>query len=251
MADQQLSLKITGDSDQAVSAVSDIGLAVKTVMDQLGEAAATVSSAASAGVDDLASIMTSMSGMVEQPFAAMAQAADSSSQDTRNSVQVMFDEILNSAHHAVSAAGESFKELGEKIEHGFSDPIGHVKSELNSLLQEMGPVGVGIAAIGATVAAAATGLYELAKGASETGESVLAFSRVTGTAVEEVGAIKAAAEIGGSSLEQSAVDVDADDPPSRRDRPGRRKNEQRVEGYQHQRGRIPQRGSNRADRDAV
>jgi hypothetical protein len=97
--------------------------------------------------------------------------------------------------------GNELKSFSSHIKEGIEDPIGSAKEVITGFLDKLGPAGAGILAIGTIAAAAGVGLFELAEHASEAGEKVLDFSRMTGAAVAEVGSLAAATNIGGSSLD--------------------------------------------------
>ena len=70
-----------------------------------------------------------------------------------------------------------------------------------SALDAMGPFGTVLAGVAVAAGAAGFALFEMADKAAQAGEAVLQFSRVTGTAIDEVGGISAAATIAGGSLD--------------------------------------------------
>lgn len=201
MAEQQLSLKITGDSEQAVTAVGELAQTIQAALEAMAGQSAEMTTAVTAVVDDYSSALSAMSGMVEQPFTAMADAATQTTEDTHNKFVTMFDDILTSAATSVAAVGDELKSFGSHIEAGFSDPIGHVKEELKSLLESIGPIGVGLAALVGAVSAVGVGLFDLTKTAAAAGEKIENFALITGTSVEKIGALSATAQIAGGSLD--------------------------------------------------
>lgn len=115
--------------------------------------------------------------------------------------QNKFSEVTATFMHELGELGDKFKDFGEHVKDGIEDPLGKAKEMVHSFLEEIGPVGAGVLAIGTAVAALGVGMFELAEHAAEAGEKVLSFSRITGTSVSEIGALSAAATIGGSSLD--------------------------------------------------
>lgn len=130
-------------------------------------------------------------------------AAASGASDTVASTSTQVEEsrgIFQRFGDELGKIGEDVKGLGESITSGIEDPMGSAKSVVSSFLEELGPVGVGLSAIGAAAAGVGTALGELAHHAAEAGESALEFTYITGTAVTQVGALSAGAEIAGGSL---------------------------------------------------
>jgi hypothetical protein len=110
------------------------------------------------------------------------------------------DSLTIAASH-VKSFSDSFDGVGSSVTNGIEHPMDAAKEAVTSMLSELGPAGVGLVAVGAVAVATGTALFELADSAAKAGEGVLQFSRVTNTAVEDIGAISAAATIAGGSLD--------------------------------------------------
>lgn len=116
-------------------------------------------------------------------------------------IENKWSDTLNQFTQQLGHVGENFKDFGEKVKSGVEDPMGTAKEAAHGLLEELGPVGVGIGVVAVAATAVGIGLFEMASHAAEAGEGVLAFSRITGASAESIGALSAAAYIGGGSLD--------------------------------------------------
>lgn len=201
MADQQLTLKIDGDGSGAVASVNDVVSALQSAVDSTAGFVADLQASVADSLSVLAEANAGLGDQLVLPFDTMAQGAEQAAEETKSSVLGMFDELLAGAIAEVATMGDSIKDLGDKIETGFSDPIGAAKDVAKDFLEELGPLGVGLTALGAAISAAGAGLFELAKSSAETGESILNFSLITGTSVDQIGQLSATATLAGSSLE--------------------------------------------------
>jgi hypothetical protein len=113
----------------------------------------------------------------------------------------LFASKLDQSGKQVKKTGGDLEVFGSSVKEWVEDPLGSAGDALESVAKALGPIGVTFVAVSAAVAAVGAGLYELASNAAGAGEGVLAFSRITGDAVGDVGALAAAATIGGSSLD--------------------------------------------------
>src|ERR1700674_1202931 len=91
--------------------------------------------------------------------------------------------------------------LGKSLTGAITDPATAAKTALNDMLTTMGPLGVGLAALTGAATLAGKEIFNLAQQAADTGEAIRVFGLITGTAIEDVSAIAAAATIAGSSLD--------------------------------------------------
>lgn len=110
----------------------------------------------------------------------------------------MVSEVVTQITTDLAKIGEG---VGDKIKSGIEDPFQTAKNVASEFLDTLGPVGVGIAAIGTAAGAVGFGLFEMASHAAEAGEQVLNFARITGDSVADVSQLAVAASIGGSSLD--------------------------------------------------
>src|SRR5579872_5687513 len=170
--------KITVSADDLASATLEkVGVSMNALSDTTGSAAINWDTWASAA-----------SGASDQVETAGAKV-----DDTRGIFQQLGDEL--------GKVSEDVKGLGESITSGIENPMETAKSAVSSLLEDLGPVGVGLTAIGTAAASVGATLFELADHAAEAGEGVQQFSYVTGTSVDQVGSLSAAAQIAGGSLD--------------------------------------------------
>jgi hypothetical protein len=103
------------------------------------------------------------------------------------------DEFSEGINHAL----EHTKSFVEKTIGGFSE----VTELTEKLTHTFGTFGFGVLGVGAAFVGTTGAALEFANEASEAGEKILIFSRLTGGAVEEVGHLAETAQIGGSSLD--------------------------------------------------
>ena len=137
-----------------------------------------------------------MTGVID-PLSAVPEATGTA----EGGLSGLLDHLRSFVSDGLEKTGESVEGLGEKITAFAENPLGAAKEGLSGILEHLGPMGVGLGAIVGAVGAVGTAMFEMAEHAAKTGEDVLNFSRVTGTAVGAVGALSAAGEIGGTSLD--------------------------------------------------
>ena len=112
-----------------------------------------------------------------------------------------WDQFTANAHNAVADIGET---VGDKLKSAIEDPVGSVKGALVGALDQMGPFGVGLAAIGAAAGVAGSALMELGTHAEEVGSSFAKMSMVTGGSVAGLSDLRFALDATGGS----AIDLD-------------------------------------------
>jgi hypothetical protein len=98
--------------------------------------------------------------------------------------------------------GSQAKVFGEAIANGIEHPLQAVGEALKSALNQLGPFGAGLLAVGTAVSAVATAFIELGQHATELGAQLEVVSMTTGIAVGALSDLKFAMDSTGGSLEQ-------------------------------------------------
>jgi len=179
---QSLLLQIIGDSSGGVESLNEFSDALQTLYTETQD----------------------KGGQLSLPFEQVPEAVKKAGETTGLNWRTAWDDVTAKTHNAVADLGLTVKTFGEKvgadIVSGIANPAQFGREALKGVLDLMGPMGVGLSVIGGGISAAGGALGKLAIDAAEAGEEIETFSHMTGMAVEKIGAIKAAAEIGGSSL---------------------------------------------------
>lgn len=116
-----------------------------------------------------------------------------------------FAKYLDDLDPRASTLDGTFKNLKGTLEELWENPTQGAKDLASALASDLSS-GLGAAGVAAGIAAAAIATlsvvgFELANHTAEAGEKIVDFSRVTGTATEQVGGMSAAATIAGGSLD--------------------------------------------------
>jgi len=106
-------------------------------------------------------------------------------------------ELIDDWTAVLSKAFDGVKNFVDRVIPGF----GEVSEVVGGMGEKFAEFGTGVLGVGAALTGAAVACFEFAEKASEAGENVLNFSRLTGAAVDSVGQLAATAQIGGSSLD--------------------------------------------------
>ena len=203
MADNEteLVLRISGDSAGGQEAVSQLVESLTT----LGAAAVAGAAPVQALSDGLTQAVTAPAGGIQALTDGLQQVgttAASTADETATSWRTAWDDFTAKTYNAVADSGESIKGLGETITQAIENPMQAAKGAVTGALEELGPYGVALAAVGGAAIAAGAALYELADSAAETVEGMGNFSRITGESLEGTATLAAQAEILGTSLDR-------------------------------------------------
>lgn len=110
-------------------------------------------------------------------------------------------ETLKQVKGNMDGLGESAKTTGEKLKAGIEDPMTAIKGAAIEAVEGIGPLGIGVVALGGVAIAAAAAIYELASAAAEVGGHINDVSEKTGVSVPMVDRYGKAFEVAGGSLD--------------------------------------------------
>jgi hypothetical protein len=125
-------------------------------------------------------------------------AIDGLKQEAGAGLSLVWDDLTAKSYNAVADMGEK---IGGTLKSAIEDPIGTLKGTLTGALDEMGPFGVGLAAMGGAAALAGTKIFEMAEGAAAVAESIEVASITLGMSVDETQRLKSIVDLAGSSLQ--------------------------------------------------
>jgi hypothetical protein len=91
---------------------------------------------------------------------------------------------------AVKKSGGSFQAFGQIVSDFATNPINSMQRGMTALVTSMGPVAVGISAIGAAAVTAAVGLFSIVNATTEAAEQIQNLSNATGMSVEQIQALQ-------------------------------------------------------------
>ena len=116
-----------------------------------------------------------------------------------------FDKMSASIDGATQKANKvnehpGFADFAEKVKQGIQDPLSAIGSAAESMLSALGPVGTGVAAIGATFAAAGIAAFEAAKSLGDYGTQIQNVALRTGLTAKEVEQFSFAAKLAGQDV---------------------------------------------------
>ena len=116
-----------------------------------------------------------------------------------------FDKMSASIDGATQKANKvndhpGFAAFAEKVKQGIEDPLAAIGGAAESMLTALGPVGAGVAAVGATFAAAGLAAFQAAKSLGDYGTQIQNVALRTGLSSKEVEQFSFAAKLAGQDV---------------------------------------------------
>jgi hypothetical protein len=142
-------------------------------------------------VDKLESIEQKLDGL-GRTGSESAKKVEDAFKSTGAGLQDTFkktEDGLKKTEEGFKKTGFGFEDLGRKIQQFAENPLQSAKSGITSLLVELGPTAVGIAAVGSAAAIAGVALFKFAQGASENAKHLQNISYMTGLTVQDLQAL--------------------------------------------------------------
>jgi hypothetical protein len=117
--------------------------------------------------------------------------------DSGNAKIKKFNDGLSDLEKSAKKSAGSFEKFGGSIKDFLENPLDGIREGMQSFLKTLGPVAVGIGAIGIGLLAGTTAAYKFAEGLSDAAEQTQNLAYSTGMTVERVQALQLAGKLSG------------------------------------------------------